>query len=162
MKVLWKMLNRFIHFDLHVKRCENNKWSDLFQDFGEHDMSPWVRSYSLTHHFTHKLMANQNGQYRPPKICYILVCQTSKYSVMNTCHFTNSHTIIAATRASEWHLLKHCMAEDTGLQFVVGVLSFRGPTIVGETSDKIGLIHERLKVARSRQKSNPDTHRREL
>ena len=125
-------------------------------------MSPWVRRYSLTHHFTHKLMANQNGQYRPPKICYILGCQTSKYSLMNTCHFTNSHTIIAATRASEWHLLKHCMAEDTGLQFVVGVLSFRGPTIVGETSDKIGLIHERLKVARSRQKSNPDTHRREL
>ena len=44
----------------------------------------------------------------------------------------------------------------------VGVHSFHGPTIVGETSDKIKLIQERLKVARSRQKSYADTHRRHL
>ena len=40
--------------------------------------------------------------------------------------------------------------------------SFHGPTIVGETSDKIKLIQERLKVARSRQKSYADTPRRDL
>ena len=44
----------------------------------------------------------------------------------------------------------------------VGVRSFHGPTIVGETSDKIKLIQERLKVARSRQKSYADTRRRDL
>ncbi|XXG53358.1 hypothetical protein AAC387_Pa03g1460 [Persea americana] len=44
----------------------------------------------------------------------------------------------------------------------VGVRSFHGPTIVGETSDKINLILERLKVARSRQKSYANTRRREL
>ena len=44
----------------------------------------------------------------------------------------------------------------------VGVHSFHGPTIVGETSDKIKLIQERLKIARSRQKSYADTRRRDL
>ena len=34
--------------------------------------------------------------------------------------------------------------------------------MVGETSDKIKLIQERLKVARSRQKSYADTRRRDL
>ena len=29
----------------------------------------------------------------------------------------------------------------------VGTRSFHGPTIVGETSDKVKLIHERLKIA---------------
>ena len=40
--------------------------------------------------------------------------------------------------------------------------SFHGRTIVGETNDKIKLIHECLKVAWSRQKSYADTRRREL
>ncbi|XXG47248.1 hypothetical protein AAC387_Pa02g1922 [Persea americana] len=44
----------------------------------------------------------------------------------------------------------------------VGVRSLHGPTIVGETSDKIKLIQERLKVARSRKKSYADTRRRDL
>ena len=44
----------------------------------------------------------------------------------------------------------------------VGTRSFHGPTIVGETSDKVKLIQERLETARSRQKSYADTHRREL
>lgn len=44
----------------------------------------------------------------------------------------------------------------------VSVRNFHGPTIVGETSDKFKLIQERLKVARSRQKSYADTRRREL
>ena len=44
----------------------------------------------------------------------------------------------------------------------VGVRSFHGPTIVGETSDKIKLIQERLKEAKSRQKSYVDTHRRDF
>ena len=44
----------------------------------------------------------------------------------------------------------------------VGVRSFHRPTIVGETSDKIKLIQERLKVTRSRQKIYADTHRRDL
>ena len=39
----------------------------------------------------------------------------------------------------------------------VGERSFHGPTIVGETSDKVKLIQERLKVAQSRQKSYADT-----
>ena len=34
--------------------------------------------------------------------------------------------------------------------------SFQGPTLIGETNEKVKLIHERLKVARSRQKSYAD------
>jgi hypothetical protein len=44
----------------------------------------------------------------------------------------------------------------------VGVRSFHGPTMDGETSDKVKLIQERLKIAQSRQKSYADTHQREL
>ncbi|KAJ8622027.1 hypothetical protein MRB53_030556 [Persea americana] len=44
----------------------------------------------------------------------------------------------------------------------VGVRSFHGPTIVSKTSDKVKLIQERLKVARSRQKSYADSHPRDL
>ena len=44
----------------------------------------------------------------------------------------------------------------------VGIRSFHGPTMVSETSDKVKLIQERLKVARSRQKSYADSHRRDL
>ena len=44
----------------------------------------------------------------------------------------------------------------------VGERSFHGPTIVEETSDKVKLIQERLKFARSRQKSYADTSQRDL
>ena len=44
----------------------------------------------------------------------------------------------------------------------VGVHSFHGPAIVGETSVKIRLIQECLKVARSRQKSYANTRRRDV
>lgn len=44
----------------------------------------------------------------------------------------------------------------------IGVWSFHGPTIVGEMSDKVKQIQDRLKVARSRQKSSANLHRREL
>lgn len=40
----------------------------------------------------------------------------------------------------------------------IGVRSFHGPAIVGETSDKLKLIQDRLKVTRSRQKSYFDPH----
>ena len=38
----------------------------------------------------------------------------------------------------------------------VGERSFHGPTLIGETNEKVKLIHERLKVGRSRQKSYAD------
>ena len=44
----------------------------------------------------------------------------------------------------------------------VGECSFYGPTLIGETSEKVKLIHERLKVARSRHKSYADVRRRDL
>ena len=44
----------------------------------------------------------------------------------------------------------------------VGIRSIYRSTIVGETSDKIKLIQEHLKVARSRQKSYADARRRDL
>lgn len=44
----------------------------------------------------------------------------------------------------------------------IGVRSFHGLTIVGETSDKVKLIQDRLKVARSRQKSYAKLHQRDL
>ncbi|XXG85804.1 hypothetical protein AAC387_Pa11g0822 [Persea americana] len=44
----------------------------------------------------------------------------------------------------------------------VGLRSFHGPTIVSETSDKVKLIQECLKVAWSRQKSYVDSHQRGL
>ena len=37
----------------------------------------------------------------------------------------------------------------------VGECSFHGPTLIGKTSEKVKLIHERLKIARSRQKAMP-------
>ena len=40
--------------------------------------------------------------------------------------------------------------------------SFDGPTLIDETSEKVKLIHERLKVARSRQKSYADVRRKDL
>ena len=39
---------------------------------------------------------------------------------------------------------------------------FHGPTLIGETNDKIKLIQERLKVVRSRQKSYAKVQRRDL
>ena len=44
----------------------------------------------------------------------------------------------------------------------VGVRSFHGPAVVSKTSDKVKLIQERLKVARSKQKNYTDSHRRNL
>ena len=44
----------------------------------------------------------------------------------------------------------------------IGERSFHGLTIVGETSDKVKLIQECLRVAWSRQKSYADTRRRDL
>ena len=44
----------------------------------------------------------------------------------------------------------------------VGERSFHGPTLIGETNEKVKLIHERLKVARSRQKSYDDARRKDL
>lgn len=44
----------------------------------------------------------------------------------------------------------------------VRVHSFHGPTIVGETSEKVKLAQERLKTAWSCQKSYADTHLRDL
>ena len=40
--------------------------------------------------------------------------------------------------------------------------SFQGPTLIGETNEKVKLIHERLKVARSQQKSYADVRRKDL
>ena len=45
----------------------------LFQGSGELYLNPWVPSYSSAQRITHKLTANQNGQYRPSKACYVLV-----------------------------------------------------------------------------------------
>ena len=44
----------------------------------------------------------------------------------------------------------------------VPIRSFHGQTIASETSNKVKLIQERLKVAQSRQKSYADSHRRDL
>ena len=44
----------------------------------------------------------------------------------------------------------------------IGVRSFYGPSIISETSEKVKLIHDRLKVSRSRQKSYADLRRRDL
>ncbi|XXG85952.1 hypothetical protein AAC387_Pa11g0946 [Persea americana] len=44
----------------------------------------------------------------------------------------------------------------------VGTRSFHGPTIIAETADKVQKVQERLKVARSRQKSYADNRRRDL
>ncbi|XXG73021.1 hypothetical protein AAC387_Pa07g2003 [Persea americana] len=44
----------------------------------------------------------------------------------------------------------------------VGERNFHGPTLIGETNEKVKLIHERLKVARSRQKSYADVRRKDL
>ena len=44
----------------------------------------------------------------------------------------------------------------------VGERSFHGPSLIGETSDKVKLIHERLKTSVSRQKRYADVRRREL
>ena len=38
----------------------------------------------------------------------------------------------------------------------VGERSFHGPTLIGETSEKVKIIHEHSKVARSQQKSYAD------
>lgn len=40
----------------------------------------------------------------------------------------------------------------------IGARSFHGPTIVGETSKKVQLIQDRLKVAHSKQNSYADLH----
>ena len=44
----------------------------------------------------------------------------------------------------------------------VGTRSFHGPAIIAETAEKIQKVQERLKVARSRQKSYADNCRRDL
>lgn len=44
----------------------------------------------------------------------------------------------------------------------VGTRSFHGPIMVSETSDKVRQIQERLEVARSREKSYADSHKRDL
>ena len=44
----------------------------------------------------------------------------------------------------------------------IGVRSFHGPSIVSDTSEKVKQIHDRLKIARSRQKSYADFKRRDL
>ena len=44
----------------------------------------------------------------------------------------------------------------------VGECSFHGPTLIGETNEKVKLIHERLKTARSRQKSYANVRRNDL
>ncbi|XXG53634.1 hypothetical protein AAC387_Pa03g1701 [Persea americana] len=44
----------------------------------------------------------------------------------------------------------------------LGVRIFHGPAIVSEISDKVKFIQERLKVARSKQKSYADSDRRDL
>ena len=44
----------------------------------------------------------------------------------------------------------------------VGECSFHGLTLIGETNEKVKLIHERLKVARSQQKSYADVRRKDL
>ena len=44
----------------------------------------------------------------------------------------------------------------------IGVRSFHGPSIVSDTSEKVKQIHDRLKIARSRQKSYADPKRRDL
>ena len=44
----------------------------------------------------------------------------------------------------------------------VGERSFHGPTVISETTEKVQKVQDRLKVARSRQKSNANNQRRDL
>ena len=44
----------------------------------------------------------------------------------------------------------------------VGTRSFHGPTIIAETADKVQKVQQRLRIARSRQKSYADNRRRDL
>lgn len=44
----------------------------------------------------------------------------------------------------------------------IGVKSFHGPYIINDTGEKVKLIHDRLKVSQSRQKSYADLRRRDL
>ena len=40
--------------------------------------------------------------------------------------------------------------------------NFHGPTLIGETSENVKFIHERLKIVRSRHKSYADVRRKDL
>lgn len=44
----------------------------------------------------------------------------------------------------------------------IGVWSFDGPSIITNTSEKVNLIIDRLKIVRNRQKSYEDLKRRDL
>ncbi|KAJ9544641.1 LOW QUALITY PROTEIN: hypothetical protein OSB04_024348 [Centaurea solstitialis] len=71
----------------------------------------------------------------------------------------NFPTTIAITIASNVPPMKPYTAENVGLRSA-GQLT--GPELIQETTDKIGLIRDRLKAARDRQKSYADNRRKPL
>ena len=86
--------------------------------------------------------------------------QWDEYSPL--CEFTYNNSYYSSIGMAPFEVLYGRRCRTPICWEEVGVRSFDGPMIVWQTSDKIKLIQERLKVARSKHRSYADTRRRDL
>lgn len=85
------------------------------------------------------------------------MCWTSRLGGIKIFIFVNLHIITVFISALIWLHMRLCMARKTPLCWEeIGVKSFHGPSPLSDTSKKVKQVRDKLKIAKSRQKSYAD------